>query len=133
MGEKRRIEVNIGGYEYKLMGEESEEHMQQVAMYIDEKIRQVQKMTSAQSLSRDYVAVLASINVADDFLKLLEHVQIQQERMEELTQKSKELEDKLDEYQDELMSLEQENLNYRELVEELQLEILRFKEQGKNE
>ncbi|MFQ9797782.1 MAG: hypothetical protein ACLR23_01410 [Clostridia bacterium] len=43
-------------------------------------------MTSAQSLSRDYVAVLASINVADDFLKLLEHVQIQQERMEELTQ-----------------------------------------------
>ncbi|MFQ9797783.1 MAG: hypothetical protein ACLR23_01415 [Clostridia bacterium] len=29
------------------------------------------------------------------------------------------------------MSLEQENLNYRELVEELQLEILRFKEQGK--
>lgn len=107
--------------------------MQQVAMYIDEKIRQVQKMTSAQSLSRDYVAVLASINVADDFLKLLEHVQIQQERMEELTQKSKELEDKLDEYQDELMSLEQENLNYRELVEELQLEILRFKEQGKNE
>ena len=31
------------------------------------------------------------------------------------------------------MSLEQENLNYRELVEELQLEILRFKEQGKNE
>ncbi|MBC8544049.1 cell division protein ZapA [Bianquea renquensis] len=133
MGEKRRIEVNIGGYVYKLMGEESEEHMQQVAMYIDEKIRQVQKMTSAQSLSRDYVAVLASINVADDFLKLLEHVQIQQERMEELTQKSKELEDKLDEYQDELMSLEQENLNYRELVEELQLEILRFKEQGKNE
>ena len=131
MGEKRRI--NIGGYVYKLMGEESEEHMQQVAMYIDEKIRQVQKMTSAQSLSRDYVAVLASINVADDFLKLLEHVQIQQERMEELTQKSKELEDKLDEYQDELMSLEQENLNYRELVEELQLEILRFKEQGKNE
>ena len=133
MGEKRRIEVNIGGYVYKLMGEESEEHMQQVAMYIDEKIRQVQKMTSAQSLSRDYVAVLASINVADDFLKLLEHVQIQQERMEELTQKSKELEDKLDEYLDELMSWEQENLNYRELVEELQLEILRFKEQGKNE
>ncbi|MFQ9797781.1 MAG: cell division protein ZapA [Clostridia bacterium] len=35
-GEKRRIEVNIGGYVYKLMGEESEEHMQQVAMYIDE-------------------------------------------------------------------------------------------------
>ena len=133
MGEKRRIEVNIGGYMYKLMGEESEEHMQQVAMYIDEKIRQIQKMTSAQSLSRDYVAVLASINVADDFLKLLEHVQVQQERMEELTQKSKELEDNLDEYQDELMSLEQENLNYRELVEELQLEILRFKEQGKNE
>ena len=32
MGEKRRIEVNIGGYVYKLMGEESEEHMQQVAM-----------------------------------------------------------------------------------------------------
>ena len=123
----------MGGYMYKLMGEESEEHMQQVAMYIDEKIRQIQKMTSAQSLSRDYVAVLASINVADDFLKLLEHVQVQQERMEELTQKSKELEDKLDEYQDELMSLEQENLNYRELVEELQLEILRFKEQGKNE
>ena len=27
MGEKRRIEVNIGGYVYKLMGEESEEQI----------------------------------------------------------------------------------------------------------
>ncbi len=67
MSVKNKIEVRIGGKDYKLVGVESEEYMQRVAYYIDKKMNEVMRNNSR--LSTAMVAVLTAINVADDYVK----------------------------------------------------------------
>lgn len=72
VADKNKVEVRIAGKDYTLMGVESEEYMQKVALYIDKKMNEVIRVNS--KLSTSMASVLSAINVADDYFKAYESV-----------------------------------------------------------
>lgn len=70
MSAKNKIEVRISGKDYTLVGNESDEYMQRIALYIDKKMNEIMRVNS--KLSTSMAAVLTAVNVADDFMKLRE-------------------------------------------------------------
>lgn len=86
MTAKNKVAVKIGGKDYTLVGLESGEYIHQLASYIDKKLIQVQKINP--KLSTSMVAVLTSVNVADDYFK---SVQTEAAAIEKLDQADEEI------------------------------------------
>ena len=109
---KNRVKISIDGKSFTLIGEETEEHMRQVAEYIDQKMTEIRQKAVAVTLDSSLAYVLTSINVADDYLKekaytaelegrllgLTTRVQELANRLEEAEKAKEEAEAKLDEY-----------------------------------
>lgn len=71
MGEfKNRITVNIYDQFYTILGEDEPSHIRHVASLVDERIREIAKYNAGLDTSRK--AVLAAVNVMDDYVKLKE-------------------------------------------------------------
>lgn len=66
--EKNKITITINNREYTLMSEDTKEHMETVAEYIDKKISEI-IIASGGKLTLQDVSILAAINVADDYFK----------------------------------------------------------------
>lgn len=64
---RKKTTVRIDGHDYVLAGEESEEYMHEVAIYVDRKMSEIHKQF--KHLSTSMVAVLSAINIADELLK----------------------------------------------------------------
>jgi cell division protein ZapA len=82
------VKVEIYGSEYRIRGDADPEYIQEIAHYVDSKMREVTSETSLGSSLK--VAILTALNIAgelfrerDDRNKLLAQVE---ERAEELTQ-----------------------------------------------
>lgn len=67
MPDERTTEVQIYGERYVLRASDAPDYVQQVAEYVDGKFREVAKESPALIPSK--VAVLASLNIADDLFK----------------------------------------------------------------
>lgn len=87
MDEMNSVRVEIYGSEYRIRGEADPEDIQEIAHYVDSKMREVDSETGIGSSLK--VAILAALNIAgelfrerDDRNRLLAHVQ---ERAEELS------------------------------------------------
>ncbi len=63
-----RITVNICGEEYTFTAEEPPSYMQKVAALVDEKMSAI---LQASRVNHDAAAVLAAVNIADEYLKAL--------------------------------------------------------------
>lgn len=61
------IEISIGGQKFVLKGDESEEHLREVAELVRRKIETVRKRGSQMSLQK--AAILASFDIASDAIK----------------------------------------------------------------
>ncbi len=72
VAEKNKVEVRIGGKDYTLVGVESEEYLQKVALYIDKKMNEIMRVNN--KLSTSMASVLSAVNVADDYFKAYENV-----------------------------------------------------------
>jgi cell division protein ZapA len=70
---KNKIVVRIGGNEYTLVGVESDEYLQKVALYIDKKMVEIMKLNSR--LSTAMASVLTAVNVADDYFRTYEQAE----------------------------------------------------------
>ncbi len=66
---KNRVKITIDGKNFTLVGEETEEHMREVAAYIDKKMTEVRQKAAVVALDASLAYVLPSINVADDYFK----------------------------------------------------------------
>ncbi len=64
---ERTTEVEIFGERYTLRASEAPEHLTRVAEYVDGKFREVAKEGPTLNLAK--VAVLASLNIADELFK----------------------------------------------------------------
>lgn len=64
--EKIRTTVRVAGKEYTLVGQDSEEHIRRVAVYVD---RKMEELSLSSRLPAQTVAVLTAVNIADDLLK----------------------------------------------------------------
>ena len=67
MDAKNLVEVQIFGHSYPIRGEADQEYILNVAAYVDRKMREVTEKLPVASLSK--VAILASLNIADELFK----------------------------------------------------------------
>ncbi len=88
MSAKTDTEVIIGGKVFTLSGNESEEYLQKVASYINNKINEYSKVDSFKRQPMDMQNVLLQLNIADDFFKAKKQISALEE---ELQNKEKEL------------------------------------------
>lgn len=88
MSSKTDTEVIIGGKVFTLSGYESEEYLQKVASYINNKITEYNKSESFKRLTLDMQNVLLQLNIADDYFKAKKQINILEE---EIQTKEKEL------------------------------------------
>ncbi len=72
MSVKNESDVLIGGKVYKLSGFESEEYLQKVAGFINNKINEVEGTEGARSMTIDMKAIMIELNIADDYFKAKE-------------------------------------------------------------
>jgi len=91
MGGERSIEIKIMGQTYSVKTDGNEEHLQEVARYVNEKMEEILRNT--KSVSTLNVAILAALNIADDLLKEKER---RKSLFRELEAKSKDLVEKID-------------------------------------
>jgi cell division protein ZapA len=91
MGKERLVEIKVFGQAYTVKTDAEENHIQEVARYVNEKMDEILKKT--RSVSTMNVAILTALNIADDLLK-------EKERrialLQEIETKSKELAEKID-------------------------------------
>ncbi len=90
MSSKTDTEVIIGGKVLTLSGYESEEYLQKVASYINNKLNEYNKVDSFRRQPMDKQSVLLQLNIADDYFKAKKQITILEE---ELQAKEKELYD----------------------------------------
>ena len=114
--ENNRYEVKINNVEYSLISNETEEYVQRVALLVNKKMNQI--IEANPQLSTAMAAVLASLNLADEYLKneaVLDHLRVEINKyMDEAKSLKTELEEK---------KLEVEKL--KEDVHRLQIDIAR--------
>ena len=90
MAGKTDTEVIIGGKVLTLSGYESEEYLQRVASYINNKIAEYNRVESFRRQPLDRQSTLLQLNIADDYFKAKKQIDDQDE---ELKVKEKELYD----------------------------------------
>ncbi len=114
MAEKKVIKVLIAGKVMTMSGYESEEYMQQVANYINNKIDEYDKADSFRGASNDIRHRMLELNFADDYFK------------EKL--KAQELSEHLKEKINELDEMKHECVNKEVRIENLQKELEKVQE-----
>lgn len=114
MAAKNKVEVRIGGKDYVLVGPESDEYIQKVALYIDRKMSEVLKMNNR--LSTSLAAVLTAVNVADDLFKA-------QQREDNLAGELQRAKEELEQLRTEVKKLAGENSALKMRNNDLQIEL----------
>ncbi len=116
MSSKTDTEVIIGGKVFTLSGYESEDYLQKVATYINNKINEYSKIDSFRRQPLETQSVLLQLNIADDYFKAKKQIGILEE---DIRSKEKELYD----LKHELISSQIRLENAEKQTKELQLEI----------
>jgi len=70
--DRQHTVVRIGGLDYTLAGNHSEEYMHRVAIYVDRKMEEITK--NNPKLSTQMAAVLVALNIADELLRLKDSI-----------------------------------------------------------
>lgn len=116
MSAKTDTEVIIGGKVFTLSGYESEEYLQKVASYINNKVTEYNKVDQFRRQPLDIQNVLMQLNIADDYFKAKKQISILEEDIES---KEKEIYDLKHELIAAQMKMESTEKNMRGLQNEL--------------
>lgn len=65
--DKQQVQVQIFGHSYTIRGDADQTYILDVAAYVDRKMREITEKLPVASLSK--VAILASLNIADELFK----------------------------------------------------------------
>lgn len=79
MSAKTDTEVIIGGKVFTLSGYESEEYLQKVASYINNKVAEYNKVDQFRRQPLDIQNVLLQLNIADDYFKAKKQISMLEE------------------------------------------------------
>lgn len=97
---KKRVTVSIAGGEYRLIGAEDEEYTRKVAAHVDAKINEV---LNAANVSIIEAAVLAGVNITDEYYKALETADNLRNQLKDYLEDSGRMKAELSELKRELM------------------------------
>lgn len=78
---KKQIEIKVMGQKFMVRSESSEEYINAVAGFVDQKITEIVK--GSKSVASLNVAILAAMNIADEFMKYKEQKDKQVTKVEE--------------------------------------------------
>ena len=126
MSSKNKTEVLIAGKIFTLSGYESEEYLQKVATYINNKIAEFKKLDGYNHQTKENKSILLELNIADDYFKAKKQVEMVEE---ELSEKDKELYDLKHELINDQIQLENQEKDLeasRKENTELQKEVVRL-------
>ncbi|MDZ7722426.1 MAG: cell division protein ZapA [candidate division KSB1 bacterium] len=65
---KKSLKVTIYGTEYALVSESDPNRVEQIAKYVDNKMREIQKASPNRTIHQ--IAILAALNIADELFHL---------------------------------------------------------------
>jgi cell division protein ZapA len=88
----KQLRVNIFGSEYVLRADENEAYVKQVAEYVDEKMREIDRSQAINSNLK--IAILAALNIADELLQSQEY---REKLVKEIDEESREMNRSLEE------------------------------------
>jgi len=63
------VKVRIRNAEYLVQGEESEQQVQRIADYVNDKLKEIEQ--GAEGLSEKRTAILAALDIAGDYFQIL--------------------------------------------------------------
>ena len=130
MSSKNNTEVILGGKVFTLSGYESEEYLQKVASYINNKLAEYSKEDSFRRQNAEFRANLMYLNIADDYFKAKK---LGDSLSEEIENKDKEIYDlkheliaaqiKTDAAEKEITELKKEITKYQKNIVQLETEL----------
>ncbi len=123
MSSKTDTEVIIGGKVFTLCGYESEEYLQKVASYINNKLAEYNKVDSFRRQSPDTQGVLLQLNIADDYFKAKKQISILEEELQSKEKELYDLKHELISSQIKLESAEEQVKNQQQKVNRLETEL----------
>ena len=125
-------EVIIGGKVFTLSGYESEEYLQKVASYINNKVNEYSKVDSFRRQPLDMQSVLLQLNIADDYFKAKQQLAVLEEQLQEKEKEMYDLKHELISVQIKLENAEKSMDKLKEENKELQMKIVQLETELKN-
>ncbi len=130
---KNTIEVVINKKVYSLSGAESEEYLQQLARYIDQKTRELVRAGGYDRLPQDYQSLLLAINLADDYFKCKDELEMMDREAAARERQLYEMKHEMIDAKIQAESLGKMVAEYKKLVQQLQKEVIRLEQRKDDE
>ena len=124
MKDLNQIKVVIDGEIYELSSEQKIDHIQSIAVYIDEKIKDIYRQKPNAYINQKLKTLFICLNIADDLFK-------EKEANHNLSKEHAELSSAITEYMRENQRLSSENDQLLSKVEKLQTELYDVKKELK--
>ncbi len=77
---KNRIDVEIYGQQYTIVGNEANSHIRNVAHIVNDKMKEIHLANT--SLDSTKVAVLAAVNITHENIKMQERIRVLEQELE---------------------------------------------------
>ena len=132
MSTKTDTEVIINGKVFTLSGYESEEYLQKVASYINNKIAEYNKVDGFKRQSSDTQNVLMQLNIADDYFKAKKQIDLLEEEIQNREKDMYDLKHELIAAQIKLENTEKNMKSLQNEVNESAKKIIRLETELKN-
>lgn len=127
MSPKNDTKVLIGGNVYTLSGNESEEYIQRVALYINNKMEEVRRSDNGKTLNTRLQSVLLAINIADDLFKSKETINQFEAKLKAQEEKADALNQNIVALEKKLSDVENEKEAVSSKIERLERELSQYK------
>jgi cell division protein ZapA len=131
MEERVRVSVKIFGVEYVLSGDSKREEILNIASYVDGKMHEISEKIAGASLSQ--IAVLTSVNAAEDLFKLREAYNLLEQENQRLSKDTMhyvklwdEAKNSFMQYKEDAHSSVEQAIELRNKLEEKNIEIMSF-------
>lgn len=126
MSSKNNTEVIIDGKIFTLSGYESEEYLQKVAAYINNKISEFKKDDAYKRQNIDVQKALLDLNIADDYFKAKKQADALENELESKDKQLYEIKHELIAAQIKLETGEKEQEDLKKQISDLQKDIIRL-------
>ena len=126
MSSKTDIQVVIGGKVYTLSGYEGEEYLQKIALYINNKMAELNDTPNYRRLNSDMQKILLELNMADDYYKAKSQIELLEEEIEDKDKVEYDLKHELISAQIRLEESGKEIENLKTEINELQKQIVKL-------
>jgi cell division protein ZapA len=67
MSKKGSVTVSLAGHNFSIKSDHSEQHLEQLASYVDRKVRELQRVS--KTVGTQQLALLAAMNIADELFQ----------------------------------------------------------------